>query len=53
MLAILAVGAVVGHDLVFGQDKPFADNRLAVVWSSGDPEVANKVCLMYTLSWTQ
>ena len=24
------------------------NNKLAVVWSSGDPEVAEKVCLMYT-----
>ena len=23
-------------------------NRLAVVWSSGDPDVAHRVCLMYT-----
>jgi len=30
------------------QDKPSPDNRLAVIWSSGDPEVANKVCFMYT-----
>jgi hypothetical protein len=25
-----------------------AASRLAVVWSSGDPEVAHRVCLMYT-----
>ena len=25
-----------------------AKNKLAVVWTSGDPEVANKVCFMYT-----
>ena len=24
------------------------DSRLAVVWSSADPDVANRVCLMYT-----
>jgi hypothetical protein len=29
------------------QEKP-TDNRLAVIWSSGDPEVAHRVCLMYT-----
>lgn len=23
-------------------------NKLAVIWSSGDPEVAHKVCFMYT-----
>ena len=25
-----------------------APSRLAVVWTSGDPEVAHRVCLMYT-----
>ncbi|PTN09499.1 hypothetical protein C8N47_10444 [Mangrovibacterium marinum] len=25
-------------------------NKLAVIWSSGDPEVAQKVCFMYTLN---
>ena len=25
-----------------------AHSRLAVVWSSGDPDVAHRVCLMYT-----
>jgi hypothetical protein len=25
-----------------------ADSRLAVVWTSGDPEVAHRVCFMYT-----
>jgi len=36
------------NPLMFAQEKPSPDNRLAVIWSSGDPEVANKVCLMYT-----
>ncbi|WP_238480318.1 DsrE family protein [Mangrovibacterium lignilyticum] len=26
------------------------NNKLAVIWSSGDPEVAKKVCFMYTLN---
>ncbi len=26
------------------------NNKLAVIWSSGDPEVAEKVCFMYTLN---
>ena len=30
------------------QESHASDSRLAVLWSSGDPEVANKVCLMYT-----
>ena len=25
-----------------------SDSRLAVLWTSGDPEVAHRVCLMYT-----
>ncbi len=48
MLAALAVGGVGFAGPVFGQDKLSLDNHLAVIWSSGDPEVANKVCLMYT-----
>jgi hypothetical protein len=48
MLALVAVGAAGRHGLMLGQDRPSPDSRLAVVWSSGDPEVANKVCLMYT-----
>lgn len=30
------------------QPKPAANDRLAVVWTSADPDVANRVCLMYT-----
>jgi len=26
------------------------NSKLAVIWSSGDPEVAQKVCFMYTLN---
>lgn len=26
------------------------NNKLAVIWTSGDPEVAQKVCFMYTLN---
>ena len=33
---------------VFGQEKPGPDSRLAVIWTSGDPEVAHRVCFMYT-----
>ncbi len=36
------------NPLLFAQEKTSSNNRLAVIWSSGDPEVANKVCLMYT-----
>lgn len=33
-------------------EKPMNENnnKLAVIWSSGDPEVAQKVCFMYTLN---
>jgi hypothetical protein len=44
-LAIL--GFVSWHKSAVGQETP-SSARLAVIWSSGDPEVANKVCLMYT-----
>jgi len=30
------------------QDQDAVKNKLAVIWSSGDIEVAEKVCLMYT-----
>ena len=29
---------------------PADTSKLAVLWSSGDPEVARKVCFMYTLN---
>ena len=45
--AILAIGLSVRAALVHGQGKP-QPSRLAVVWSSSDPDVANRVCFMYT-----
>ena len=45
---VLAILGVIGwHDLAIGQETS-SSSRLAVIWSSGDPEVANKVCFMYT-----
>ena len=39
---------------VFAQNqnemKPDNSNKLAVLWTSGDPEVAEKMCFMYTLN---
>jgi hypothetical protein len=29
-------------------EEPKPESRLAVLWTSGDPEVAHKVCFMYT-----
>ncbi len=37
----------------FAQTKDITEdnkNKLAVLWTSGDPEVAEKVCFMYTLN---
>ncbi len=48
LLSALAVGAFVQIGLVRAQDTPNQDSRLAVIWTSGDPEVAHRVCLMYT-----
>lgn len=45
--------ALFGGMWLFAQPAKYAspteaqDSRLAVVWSSGDPEVAHRVCLMY------
>ena len=48
--AILAVLAIVTllHSVGFGQEKEISNSRLAVIWSSGDPDVAHRVCFMYT-----
>ncbi len=34
--------------LSFSQAAEAADDNLVVLWTSGDPEVAEKVCFMYT-----
>jgi len=47
MAAALILGAMVASGLVSGQDKAPQDSRLAIVWSSGDPDVAHRVCFMY------
>jgi hypothetical protein len=33
---------------VWAQERAAAESRLAVIWSSGDPDVAHRVCFMYT-----
>ena len=45
--AILLAIAVAGP-FVVGAASDTDASRLAVVWSSGDPDVAHRVCLMYT-----
>lgn len=47
VLVGLAVAAALFVGRVRAQEEG-ANGRLAVVWSSGDPEVAHRVCLMYT-----
>jgi len=44
----LLVGVAVRPAMAGSQDKPAEPSRLAVVWSSADPEVAKRVCFMYT-----
>jgi hypothetical protein len=47
LAAILLVGVVIGQTWVKASDS--ADrNKLAVVWTSGDADVAHRMCLMYT-----
>jgi hypothetical protein len=48
VLAVLVIGVVIHSGLAAGQEKGSQDSRLAVIWSSGDPEVAHRACLMYT-----
>jgi hypothetical protein len=47
VLAVLLI-AVICCAPVLGQEKAVSNDRLAVLWSSGDPEVAHRVCFMYT-----
>jgi hypothetical protein len=46
-LAVLAIVTLL-HPASYGQEKEVSDSRLAVIWSSGDPEVAHRACFMYT-----
>jgi hypothetical protein len=43
------VAAIVGRFGKAGEQEPVSQNsRLAVLWTSGDPDVAHRVCFMYT-----
>lgn len=50
---MIAVIAVVGTVMIWAQPTTpprlasTAETKLAIVWTSGDPEVAHRVCLMY------
>ena len=48
--AVLLIGVVAGQAWVRADstEAPSGGDKLAVVWTSGDPDVAHKVCLMYT-----
>ena len=47
-LVVLITGLFVRSGWVQGQEKTPPNSRLAVIWTSGDPEVAHRVCFMYT-----
>jgi hypothetical protein len=46
-VAIAIAGVIVGSGSVRGQEKN-PNSRLAVIWTSSDPDVAHRVCFMYT-----
>jgi len=46
--AAIAVLTIARPTLTSAQEPPAPPSRLAVVWSSGDPDVAKRVCFMYT-----
>jgi hypothetical protein len=48
VMSTFVLGGIAHMGLVHGQENAAADSRLAVIWSSGDPEVAHRVCFMYT-----
>ena len=47
-VVVLMVGLLFRSGLVRGQEITPQNSRLAVVWSSSDPDVAHQVCFMYT-----
>jgi hypothetical protein len=47
-LTVLAFSATTRSGLIIGQENITPNSCLAVVWISGDPEVAHQVCFMYT-----
>ena len=49
VMIVGAIGATGGQIFVQAENRPSA-SKLAVVWTSGDSEVAHKVCFMYTHS---
>lgn len=47
VMIVGAIGIACGQIFVQAANRPSA-SKLAVVWTSGDSEVAHKVCFMYT-----
>ena len=47
VMIVLAVGVAGGQMFVKAEERP-GKSKVAVVWTSGDSEVAHKVCFMYT-----
>jgi hypothetical protein len=47
-LLLLATGTEFRYASLSAQDRAPSESRLAVIWSSGDPDVAHRVCFMYT-----
>ena len=45
---VFALSAIGQYGLAWSQERSETENRLAVIWSSGDPEVAMQACLMFT-----
>lgn len=48
LLLILCTSTLIGRNKTNENMKKSDKQRLAVVWTSSDPEVAEKVCFMYT-----
>ena len=48
VLIAVAGGVVIADQMGVHPTTTDETNRLAVIWTSGDPEVAHKVCFMYT-----
>ena len=48
LLAMITLHSVIWSGTVLGQETTQKNSRLAVLWTSGDPEVAHRVCFMYT-----
>ena len=46
VLTVLLFSGVL-HNRAFADERKTNTNKLVVLWTSGDPDVAHRVCLMY------